>query len=68
MKKIITAVFSDLDNKNKNIRLELDSSLSPMTVQAILDHLPVKSKLTGGEMNSIWIQHDLKDHLSRVDL
>ena len=45
MKKIITAVFSDLDNKNKNIRLELDSSLSPMTVQAILDHLPVKVKI-----------------------
>ena len=43
MKKIITAVFSDLDNKN--IRLELDSSLSPMTFQAILDHLPVKVKI-----------------------
>ena len=43
MKKIITAVFSDLDNKN--IRLELDSSLSPKTFQAILDHLPVKVKI-----------------------
>jgi uncharacterized protein len=35
MKKIITAVFSELDNKN--IRLELDSSLSPKTFQDILD-------------------------------
>ena len=43
MKKIITAVFSDLDNKN--IRLELDNSLSPKTFQAILDHLPVKVKI-----------------------
>jgi hypothetical protein len=43
MKKIITVVFSDLDNKN--IRLELDDSLSPKTFQAILDHLPVKVKI-----------------------
>ena len=43
MKKIITAVFSELDNKN--IRLELDGSLSPKTVQDILDHLSVKVKM-----------------------
>ena len=43
MKKIITVVFSEFDNKN--IRLEMDSSLSPKTYQAILDHLPVKVKM-----------------------
>jgi uncharacterized protein len=43
MRKVITVVFSELDNKN--IRLELDSSLSPKTFQAILNHLPVKVKM-----------------------
>ncbi len=43
MKKIISAVFSDLDNKN--IRLELDNSFSPKTFQAILDRLPIKVKI-----------------------
>ena len=40
---IITVIFSELDNKN--IRLELDSSFSPKTFKAILDHLPVKVKI-----------------------
>jgi hypothetical protein len=43
MKKIITVVSFDLDNKS--IRLELDNSLSPKTFKAILDHLPVKVKI-----------------------
>jgi len=42
-KKIIPAVFSELDNKN--IRIELDSSLSPKSFQDILDHLAVKVKI-----------------------
>jgi hypothetical protein len=63
MKKIITAVFSDLDNKDKNIRLELDSSLSPMTVQAILDHLPVKVKINrwGDELYTDPTEIDVKE-------
>ena len=63
MKKIITAVFSDLDNKNKNIRLESDSSLSPMTVQAILDHLPVKVKIKrwGDELYTDPTEIDVKE-------
>jgi hypothetical protein len=43
MKKIIAVVFSDLTNKN--MKLELDSSLSPKTFKAIIDHLPVKVKI-----------------------
>jgi uncharacterized protein len=43
MKKIIAVVFPDLDDKN--IRIELDDSLSPMTFQAIIDHLPRKVKI-----------------------
>ncbi|MDN5847135.1 MAG: hypothetical protein L0H53_12780 [Candidatus Nitrosocosmicus sp.] len=43
MKKIIVVVFSDLDDKN--IRIELDDSLSPKTFQAIIDHLPVEVKI-----------------------
>ncbi len=43
MKTIIAVVFPDLDDKN--IRLELDDSLSPKTFQAIIDHLPVKVKI-----------------------
>jgi hypothetical protein len=52
MKKIINAVFSGLDNNN--IRLELDSSLSPKTFQAMPDHLPVKVKINrwGDELYS----------------
>jgi uncharacterized protein len=63
MKKIITVVFSDLDNKNKNIRLELDSSLSPMTVQTILDHLPVKVKINrwGDELYTDPTEIDVKE-------
>ncbi len=61
MKKIITAVFSDLDNKN--IRLELDSSLSPMTFQAIVDHLPVKVKMNrwGDELYTDKTEIDVKE-------
>jgi len=43
MKKIIVVVFPDLDDKN--IRIELDESLSPKTFQAIIDHLPIKVKI-----------------------
>jgi uncharacterized protein len=40
MKKIIDVVFPDLDDKN--VRIELDDTLSPKTFKAILDNLPVK--------------------------
>jgi hypothetical protein len=40
MKRIINVVFLDLDNKN--VRIELDDSLSPKTFKAILDNLPVE--------------------------
>ncbi|HKU84181.1 MAG TPA: cyclophilin-like fold protein [Candidatus Nitrosocosmicus sp.] len=43
MKKIIVVVFPDIDDKN--IRIELDESLSPKTFQAIIDHLPIKVKI-----------------------
>lgn len=43
MKKIITILFPDLDDKN--IRIELDDSSSPKTFEAILDYLPVKLKI-----------------------
>jgi uncharacterized protein len=43
MKKNIVVVFSDLDDKN--IRIELDESLSPKTFQAIIDHLPIEVKI-----------------------
>jgi hypothetical protein len=43
MKKIIAVMFPDLDDKN--IRIELDDSLSPKTFQATIDHLPVKVKI-----------------------
>ncbi len=43
MKKIVVVVFPDLDDKN--IKLELDESLSPKTFQAIIDHLPVEVKI-----------------------
>jgi hypothetical protein len=61
MKKIISAVFSDLDNKN--IRLELDSSFSPKTFQAILDHLPVKVKINrwGDELYTDPTEIDVKE-------
>lgn len=61
MKKIITVVFSDLENKN--IRLELDSSLSPNTFQAILDHLPVKVKINrwGDELYTDPTEIDVKE-------
>ncbi|MGD9533477.1 MAG: cyclophilin-like family protein [Candidatus Nitrosocosmicus sp.] len=36
-------MFTNLDDKS--IQLELDSSLSPMTFQGIIDHLPVKVKI-----------------------
>ena len=61
MKKIITVVFSDLDNKN--IRLELDSSFSPKTFKAILDHLPVKVKINrwGDELYTDPTEIDVKE-------
>jgi uncharacterized protein len=61
MEKIITAVYTDLDNKN--IKLELDSSLSPMTFQAILDHLPVKVKINrwGDELYTDPTEIDVKE-------
>jgi hypothetical protein len=40
MKKIINVVFPELDDKN--IRIELDDTLSPKTFNAILDNLPVE--------------------------
>jgi hypothetical protein len=40
MKKIIDIVFPDLDDKN--VRIELDDTLSPKTFKAILDNLPVE--------------------------
>jgi uncharacterized protein len=40
MKKLIDIVFPDLDNKN--VRIELDDTLSPKTFKAILDNLPVE--------------------------
>lgn len=40
MKKIIDIVFPDLNDKN--IRIELDDTLSPKTFKAILDNLPVE--------------------------
>jgi hypothetical protein len=43
MKKIVVVVFPDLDDKN--IRIELDESLSPKTFQAIIDHLPIEVKI-----------------------
>ncbi len=43
MKKIIVVVFPNLGDKN--IRIELDESLSPKTFQAIIDHLPVEVKI-----------------------
>jgi hypothetical protein len=39
MKKIIDIVFPDLDDKN--FRIKLDDTLSPMTFKAILDNLSV---------------------------
>ena len=42
MKKQIKALFPDID---REISIELDDSRSPKTVQAILDHLPVKVKI-----------------------
>ena len=68
MKKIITAVFSDLDNKN--IRLELDSSLSPMTFQAILDHLPVKVKINrwGDELYTDPTEIDVKEENAKTEV
>ncbi len=56
-------MFSDLDHKNKSIRLELDSSLSPKTVQAILDHLPVKVKIKrwGDELYTDPTEIDVKE-------
>jgi uncharacterized protein len=61
MKKIITIVFSDLDNQNT--RLELDSSLSPKTFQAILDHLPIKVKINrwGDELYTDPTEIDVKE-------
>jgi uncharacterized protein len=61
MKKIISAVFSDLDNKN--IRLELDSSFSPKTFQAILDRLPIKVKINkwGDELYTDPTEIDVKE-------
>ena len=41
--KIILVVFPDLDDRN--IRIELDGSLSPKTFQAIIDHLPIEVKI-----------------------
>ena len=68
MKKIITAVFSDLDNKN--IRLELDSSLSPKTFQAILDHLPVKVKINrwGDELYTDPTEIDVKEENAKTEV
>lgn len=68
MKKIITAAFSDLDNKN--IRLELDSSLSPMTFQAILDHLPVKAKINrwGDELYTDPTEIDVKEENAKTEV
>jgi hypothetical protein len=61
MKKIISAVFSDLDNKN--IRLELDNSFSPKTFQAILDRLPIKVKINkwGDELYTDPTEIDVKE-------
>ena len=43
MKKNIVVVFPNLDDKN--IRIELDESLSPKTFQAIVNHLPIDVKI-----------------------
>lgn len=61
MKKIITVVFTELDNKN--IRLELDSSFSPKTFKAILDHLPIKVKINkwGDELYTDPTEIDVKE-------
>ncbi len=40
MKRIIDIVFPDLDDKN--VRIELDDTLSPKTFKAILDNLPIE--------------------------
>jgi hypothetical protein len=40
MRKKIDIVFPDLDDKN--VRIELDDTLSPKTFKAILDNLPVE--------------------------
>ena len=61
MKKIITVVFTELDNKN--IRLQLDSSFSPKTFKAILDHLPIKVKINkwGDELYTDPTEIDVKE-------
>jgi len=59
MKKIIGVVFPDLGNKN--IKVELDSSFSPKTFKAILDHFPVKVKI------NIW-GDELYTDLTEIDV
>ncbi|HET6590226.1 MAG TPA: cyclophilin-like fold protein [Candidatus Nitrosocosmicus sp.] len=61
MKKNINVVFIDLDNKS--IPLELDSSSSPKTFQAIIDHLPVKVRINrwGDELYTDPTEIDIKE-------
>lgn len=53
MKSVISLVFDEANDKNI-IRLELDSSFSPKTFQAILDCLPIKVQMNrwGDELYS----------------
>ncbi|VFJ15370.1 cyclophilin-like fold protein [Candidatus Nitrosocosmicus franklandus] len=52
MKSVVSLVFDEA--KDKSIMLELDSSLSPKTFQAILDRLPIKVQMNrwGDELYS----------------
>ena len=61
MKKNITVVFIDLDDKT--IPLELNSSSSPKTFQAIIDHLPVKVRINrwGDELYTDPTEIDVKE-------
>jgi hypothetical protein len=61
MKKNITVVFLEFDDKS--IPLELNSSSSPKTFQAIIDHLPVKVRINrwGDELYTDPTEIDVKE-------
>ncbi len=73
MKKIITVVFPDLDEKM--IRIELDDSLAPKTFKALFENLPIEANIhrwgdelyTDPTMISVGLEDGAKIEINKLD-
>jgi len=74
MKKTITVIFPDLNNKM--IRIELDDLLAPKTFKAILENLPIEVNIhrwgdelyTDRTMISIGLEDSAKIEVNKLDV